>query len=226
MRRLWEALSPGWAVSLLFQRLQGRGKPQKEPGTHEEKAAGSWVGLLRFARVFRNIHALRANLARGWKGGNHIEINQGYEILKFVTFDNGRGFALGYDEAAPTPLSHVSLPKRKTASGTTIRAITTATVRQRERTLPSALMITRSCFRCRSAQVAGSLWSITATIPPSGLLTSAPSRSRSATLPWRSSTLTSDVWWRGARCGHYQRRGLYAGNGPERLYSPCRPCPC
>ena len=29
----------------------------------------------------------------------------------------------------------------------------------------------------------------------------------------------------GARCGHYQRWGLYAGNGPERLYSPCRPCP-
>lgn len=145
--------------------------------------------------------------------------------MKFVTFDNGRGFALGYDEAVPTPLSHVNLPKRKTASGTTIRAITTATVRQRGRTWPSALMITRSCFRCRSAQVAGSLWSITATIPPSGLLTSAPSRSRPTTLPWRSSTLTSDVWWRVARCGHYQRRGLYAGNGPERLYSPCRPCP-
>ena len=108
MRRLREVLSPGGAVILLFQRLQGRGKPQKEPGTHEEKAAGSRVGLLRFARVFRNIHALCANLARDWKGGNHIEINQGYEILKFVTFDNGRGFALGYDEAAQ-PLCHMSV---------------------------------------------------------------------------------------------------------------------
>ena len=42
-------------------------------------------------------------MARGWEGGNHIEINQGYEILKSATFDNGRGFALGYDEAAPSP---------------------------------------------------------------------------------------------------------------------------
>ena len=42
-------------------------------------------------------------MARGWKGGNHIEINQGYEILKSATFDNGRGFALGYNEAAPSP---------------------------------------------------------------------------------------------------------------------------
>ena len=36
-------------------------------------------------------------MARGWKGGNHIENNQGYEILKSATFDNGRGFALGYN---------------------------------------------------------------------------------------------------------------------------------
>ena len=57
----------------------------------------------RFDRVFRNISSLRAKLARGRKGGNHIEINRGYEILKSVTFDNGRGFALGYDEAAPSP---------------------------------------------------------------------------------------------------------------------------
>lgn len=57
----------------------------------------------RFDRVFRNISSLRAKLARGRKGGKHIEINQGYEILKSVTFDNGRGFALGYDEAAPSP---------------------------------------------------------------------------------------------------------------------------
>ena len=125
----------------------------------------------------------------------------------------------------PAPLSHGSLPKRRTARRTTIGATTTVAARQRKRTSPSALTITRSCFRCRSAQVAGSLRRITATIPPSGLLTSAPSRSRLATLPWRSSTLTSDAWWRGARGGHYQRWGLYAGNGPERLYSPCRPCP-
>jgi len=42
-------------------------------------------------------------LARGQKGGKHIESNQGYEILKSVTFDNSRGFALGFDEAAPSP---------------------------------------------------------------------------------------------------------------------------
>ena len=51
----------------------------------------------RFDLVFRNISSLRAKLARGWKGGNHIEINQGYEILKSVTFDNGRGFALSVE---------------------------------------------------------------------------------------------------------------------------------
>lgn len=44
-----EALFPGGEASLLFRRLQGRGKPQKEPGAHEEKAAGSRVGMLRFA---------------------------------------------------------------------------------------------------------------------------------------------------------------------------------
>lgn len=27
------------------------------------------------------------------------------------------------------------------------------------------------------------------------------------------------------RGGYYQRRGLYAEDGPKRLYSPCRPCP-
>lgn len=56
--------------------------------------------------------------------------------------------------------------------------------------------------------MAGSLRSITATIPPSGLLASAPSPSRPATLPWRSSTLTSGAWWRAARCGHGE---LYQG---------------
>ena len=29
---------PGGAASLLLRSLQGRGKPQKEPGAHEEKA--------------------------------------------------------------------------------------------------------------------------------------------------------------------------------------------
>ena len=42
-------------------------------------------------------------MARGQKGGKHIESNQSYEILKSVTFDNGRGFSLGFDEAAPSP---------------------------------------------------------------------------------------------------------------------------
>lgn len=42
-------------------------------------------------------------MARGQKGGKHIESNQSYEILKSVTFDNGRGFALSFDEAAPSP---------------------------------------------------------------------------------------------------------------------------
>ncbi len=42
--------------------LQGRGKPPQEPGTHEKKAAGNWVGLLRFAPeknpVFRDFSRL------------------------------------------------------------------------------------------------------------------------------------------------------------------------
>lgn len=38
VRYLRAALSPGGAASLLLRSLQGRGKPQKEPGAHEEKA--------------------------------------------------------------------------------------------------------------------------------------------------------------------------------------------
>ena len=57
-----EALSPGGAASLLFRRLQGRGKPQKEPGAHEKKAAEKRIDLLRFARrkspVFRDFFRL------------------------------------------------------------------------------------------------------------------------------------------------------------------------
>lgn len=42
-------------------------------------------------------------MARGWKGGNHTDNIQNYKILQTVTFTNGRGFALGYNEAAPNP---------------------------------------------------------------------------------------------------------------------------
>ena len=38
VRYLRAALSPGGAASLLLRNLQSRGKPQKEPGAHEEKA--------------------------------------------------------------------------------------------------------------------------------------------------------------------------------------------
>ena len=38
VRYLRAALSPGGAASLLLRNLQGRGKPQKEPGAHEKKA--------------------------------------------------------------------------------------------------------------------------------------------------------------------------------------------
>ena len=62
VRRLRKALSSGGAASLLFRRLQGRGKPQKEPGAHEKKAAEKRIDLLRFARrkspVFRDFFRL------------------------------------------------------------------------------------------------------------------------------------------------------------------------
>lgn len=32
-----------------------------------------------------------------------MEINQGYEICKYVLFDNGRGFAMGVNPAGPSP---------------------------------------------------------------------------------------------------------------------------
>lgn len=32
-----------------------------------------------------------------------MEINQGYEICKYVLFDNGRGFAMGTNPAAQSP---------------------------------------------------------------------------------------------------------------------------
>ena len=38
VRYLRAALSPGGAANLLLRSLQGRGKPQKEPGAHEKKA--------------------------------------------------------------------------------------------------------------------------------------------------------------------------------------------
>lgn len=49
VRRLRESLSPGGTASLLFPGLQGRGESQKEPGAHEEKAAGNRLVPLRFA---------------------------------------------------------------------------------------------------------------------------------------------------------------------------------
>ena len=102
----------------------------------------------------------------------------------------------------PAPLSHGSLPKRRTARRTTIGATTTAAARQRRRILPSVWPITRNCLACMSAPGAMNRRSITAITLPSGPLTSAPSRSRPATFPWRLSTLTSGVWWRAAPCGH------------------------
>ena len=91
----------------------------------------------RFDRVFRNISSLRAKLARGRKGGNHIEINQGYEILKSVTFDNGREPAeyyryystqrpvdLGTFPKPPgnAPVEIINFDERRMVEGGTMRA--------------------------------------------------------------------------------------------------------
>ena len=37
-----------------------------------------------------------------WKGGR-MDKNQSYEIIQAVMLENGRGFALGHDPAAPSP---------------------------------------------------------------------------------------------------------------------------
>ena len=37
-----------------------------------------------------------------WKGGR-MDKNQGYEIIKAIMLENGRGFALGYHPTAPSP---------------------------------------------------------------------------------------------------------------------------
>ena len=130
-----------------------------------------------------------------------MDKNQGYEIIKAVMLENGRGFALGHNPAAPSPYVTWACYDDKAASGSMSGGITAATVPLWNRTLRRGCRST-SVFTM-SVSSRPKLPAFTSITLPSAPWTLGHSRSRPATPQMRSSTTISasrlkmDRFWRG-----------------------------
>ena len=112
-----------------------------------------------------------------------MDKNQGYEIIKAVMLENGRGFALGHHPTAPSPY-------------VTWACYDDRTLRRGYRSTSAFTM---------SASSRPKLPAFTSIIPPSALWTLGHSPSRPATPRMRSSTTISASR---LKMGHFWRGGI------------------
>ena len=126
-----------------------------------------------------------------------MDKNQGYAILKAVMLENGRGFALGENPTAPSPYVTWACYDDKNGQrqyewghyGNDLTAM--------EKDFADRVQDYQRLFKVKIVQIEAPAF--TSIIPPSGLWTSAHSRSRPITPRMRSSTTISASLWRAAR---------------------------
>ena len=131
-----------------------------------------------------------------------MDKNQGYEIIKAVMLENGRGFALGHHPTAPSPyVTWACYDDKDTASGSMNGGITAATVPLWNRTLRRGCKSTSAFTMSVSSRPR--LPAFTSIILPSVPWTLGHFPSRPATPRMRSSTTISASrlkmgrFWRG-----------------------------
>ena len=118
-----------------------------------------------------------------------MDKNQGYEIIKAVMLENGRGFVLGHHPPRPRPMSHGLAMMTRTASGSMNGGITAATVPLWNRTLRRGCRSTSAFTMSVSSRPR--LPAFTSITPPSAPWTLGHSPSRPATPRMKSSTTIS-----------------------------------
>ena len=107
--------------------------------------------------------------------------------MKSATFDNGRGFALGYNEAAPSPFVTWQFTETENGQRDYYWGHYHSDGQIAEKDFAKRIDDYKELFQVQER---------------TGPLTLAPSRSRPKMRLWRSSTLTSGAWWRAVPCGH------------------------
>ncbi len=132
-----------------------------------------------------------------------MDKNQGYEIIKAIMLENGRGFALGHHPTAPSPYVTWACYDDKDGSGSMSGGIMAATVPLWSRTLRHGCRNT-SVFTV-SVSSRPKLPAFTSIIPPSAPWTLGHFPSRTATPRMRSSTTISASR---LKMGHFWRGGI------------------
>ena len=130
-----------------------------------------------------------------------MDKNQGYEIIKAVMLENGRGFVLGLTPLRPRPMSHGPAMTMTRASGSMSGDITAATVPLWNRTLRRGYRNTGVFTMSVSSRPR--LPAFTSITQPSALWTLGHFPSRPTMSQMQSSTTISvsrlkmDHFWRG-----------------------------
>ena len=122
-----------------------------------------------------------------------MDKNQGYAILKAVMLENGRGFALGENPTAPSPYVTWACYDDKNGQRQYEWGHYGHDLTAMEKDFADRVQDYQRLFKVKIVQIEAP------GIPPSGLWTSAHSRSRPITPRMRSSTTISASLWRAAR---------------------------